>query len=633
MDQFELDFEELDASIADDRAIEINRLVSELTEGSQKYYSTGTSPYSDKEWDLKYQQLSKLDPNNPILEQVGHGYDIDDELDETGTTDSKFEHPIIAGSIPKTKDIKLIKNKIGKKSTFSVKLDGNAMFLYYRKGELAVGATRGRDNIGIDKTYKMKTIVPLSIPVDLDEICVKGEAIISKEEYTADNGFNIDISSRNTVAGLLNKQDGWSDQFKFIKFIPYIFVDTKTKKNIEHDYEWNKWFEIESQKDAKIFIDMNIDEFYEKYKVGWKYPCDGTVFRFDDSSMLALKYDDEVGNANTKRIVFTIGIDQRLTPVVHFEPTRLAGATIRKASVGSFNKLNSLGLWPFPEKATIEFIRANEIIPKVVSAKVIEHSNEKYTLPKCPVCGSESSVEGKHVFCRNPECANIEDSKLYKFAQFYYPKGLSDNKAENLFKAHKIKTIYDLLKFNYKKYDYTRIDGIGVADNILIMAFFDNLSGDIDSKHVYQSMITSCGKTYAKQIVNSGFKIKNIANPDEYHHLTELKGMPDKVILELEKEAARILRICELRNVVDKVPKNVVGSYCITTVRFSQEQVNRLESLGWVDDGTVKKTTTVLITSDIDNITGKVAKAKKYGIDVVEIQQFFDEYIDIDNDE
>jgi NAD-dependent DNA ligase len=156
--------------------------------------------------------------------------------------------------------------------------------------------------------------------------------------------------------------------------------------------------------------------------------------------MLALKYDDEVGKAIvTQWPIFTIGIDQRLTPVQPFAPTKLSGATIRKASIGSFNKLVKLGLWPSPDKAEIEFIRANEIIPKVVSARILVPSaTNDHSLPKCPVCGTESTIEGKHVFCMNPECKNIEDSKLYKFASFFYPKGLSDSKATNLFEHYGI---------------------------------------------------------------------------------------------------------------------------------------------------------------------------------------------------
>ena len=86
-----------------------------------------------------------------------------------------------------------------------------------------------------------------------------------------------------------------------------------------------------------------------------------------------------------------------------------------------------------------------------------------------------------------------------------------------------------------------------------------------------------------------------------------------------------IKKICELRDVVDDVPKNIVGSFCITNARFSEEQLDRLKRLGWVEDTSVKKTTTVLITNDIDNITGKVEKAKKYGVPVVEIPQFFED--------
>src|ERR1035437_5010162 len=93
-------FDDLDASINTDKQKEIEKLREDLKSASQKYYSTGKSPYSDKEWDVKYYRLADLNPNDPILTEVGHGYDVDEELEESGDG-IKFTHPIIAGSITK----------------------------------------------------------------------------------------------------------------------------------------------------------------------------------------------------------------------------------------------------------------------------------------------------------------------------------------------------------------------------------------------------------------------------------------------------------------------------------------------------------------------------------------------------
>lgn len=622
-------FDELDASLNSDKESEIKKLREELRASSQKYYSTGKSDLTDKEWDNKYYRLAELCPDDPILSEVGHGYDVDEELNSSDDG-VKFVHPIIAGSIPKTKDIELIKRKIGKKSKWSVKLDGNAMFCYYRKGVLENAATRGKNNIGIDKTHKMKLIIPNLIPVDREYFVVKGEVVILKKDYTVANGFDVSKSSRNTVAGILNKKEGWESQMRFLVFIAYIFEDINTKKTIEDNYSWDSWYKVEKQKDCKIFLETPIEEFYETYKLDWECDSDGTVFRFDDMSMLALKYEEESGDTEGLNNELTIGSDQRLTPVANLRPINLCGSTVRRASFGSFNKLQKLGLWPTPHEYRLTIIKANEIIPKVIGAKIIvpHDQNQPITYPICPSCGQESQPKGKHVFCVNNSCPNIEESRLYKFAGFFYPKGLSDSKAEKLFKYHNIVTVVDLLKFNYKKYDYTKIPGIGKSDNVLIMMFFDNLSGRIDSKIVYQSLLISCGRSYSKAIVKSGFAISDVWTQDgKYPVLQEIDGISSNLLTELATKRTLIKEVCELREVYDDVPQNVVGSFCITNARFSPEQLSRLKLLGWVEDDTVKKTTTVLITNDIDNITGKVEKARKYKIPVVEIPQFFEEFL------
>ena len=626
-DDLELDFGELDALVESSTKNEITDLISKIKAASQAYHSNGTSGVSDKVWDSWIERLTALDPTNVLLEETGNGYEL--ELDEDVDENEKIEHPIIVSSIVKTKKPSDIIAKIGKKSTFSVKLDGNSIVAYYKYGKLDKILTRGTNNIGIDRTIKFINIIPVIIGNKLPYLAVRGEAVIAKENYTEANGFDINKSSRNTVAGLINKKDDWEKDFKWIEFIAYTFVDVSTKKDIYESYDWSKDFNVEQQKPCKLFLDMDINDFYEQYKLNWKYDADGTVFKFDNGSMLALKYLDEAANTDLSRIVWKIGIDQRLTPIAILKPVKLSGALISKASLGSFDRVNNkLHLWPVPLQANVDVIRANEIIPYVTNVTNRSISTLFGNTPICPSCGKESEIIGKHAYCMNPECPNIDKSRLLKFASFFYPDGVSDKQIIKIFDAYKIKTIPQLLEFKYQKIDFARIDGVGQSLAILMGMFFHKLSGDIDSKIVYQSVALGCGNSSAKAIVKLGVPINRIWLTSGW--ITTIKGISgfnSKIADSIWKNRHLIAEICRLRNVVDDKPKNIVGTYCMTQIRFNKDQIDELSKLGWIEDNTVKKTTTVLITNDIDGGSTKMDKARKYGIDIVETDAFFEKYI------
>jgi NAD-dependent DNA ligase len=138
----------------------IKELVEKITRASQEYYEFGESFLSDSEFDKELETLRKLDPENPILSEVGHGYilkGIDDK--------EKFEHPIEVGSIEKTKELSRLREFLNPSSTFSTKIDGNSVVCYYKNGNLFKVVTRGTKNIGIDRTAKFISIVPNKIPL------------------------------------------------------------------------------------------------------------------------------------------------------------------------------------------------------------------------------------------------------------------------------------------------------------------------------------------------------------------------------------------------------------------------------------------------------------------------------------
>ena len=126
----------------------INELTEILKKASQDYYESGSSDISDAQYDVFFNELKSLDPNNDIFKTCGNGYSIAEDEKE------KFKHPIEVGSIEKYRDLSEVISKLDPDATFSLKLDGNATVDYFGYGKLINVVNRGSDNVGIIRTKR-----------------------------------------------------------------------------------------------------------------------------------------------------------------------------------------------------------------------------------------------------------------------------------------------------------------------------------------------------------------------------------------------------------------------------------------------------------------------------------------------
>lgn len=593
----------------------LNELREWVRDRSEKYYSEGTSTTTDKEFDEKLELLRTLSPDDELL-KTGHGYStkgIDDK--------EKFTHPLDVGSIEKTKSVEDVKKFLNESSTQSTKIDGNSIVYYYKNGKLFEVVTRGSDNVGIIRTGKFLDIASKEIPLK-NYIMVRGEAAIPKELYTPENGFDVTKSSRNAVAGAINRKDDYLEVFKYVDFVAYTFKDCDTGEDLYSKLDWSKYFKTELQKSIDPLFFTDIQEFKKIYKDNYKYDADGMVFKTGDQ-YLAFKFDDETTQTKLLGIQWNIGKDQRLTPVAILEPVELAGATIERASLGSYSRASEIGCWPVHHIHIVEIIRANEIIPYVT--KTINISYEGFVgsnLPSCPVCKHKTEQIGEHVYCTNPECANIESSRLYNFSEQFYEEGLSDKIIEKFFDSENIRTVFDLLSYN-KEFNKS-VYGLGDSHISKINKFLKHISSTIDARVIYKTFILNCGERASDKIVESGFDlIKFLEDDSEIKKLNMISNFSSNIISEIKEKKELFRKFISLRDITQKKNEIIkVGSFCITGVRFSKDELKRIQDLGWVEDSSVKKTTTYLITKDPSSTSSKIQKAKDLNVPVLTIPEF-----------
>src|SRR5262249_34810428 len=132
----------------------------------------------------------------------------------------------------------------------------------------------------------------------------------------------------------------------------------------------------------------------------------------------AIAYKFPAQHATTRIVAIDINVGRTgaLTPAARLEPVRIAGATIRRATLHTADEIERLDV---RVGDTVVVERAGDVIPHIV--KVLEDrrapGTSRFVFPdRCPVCGSSASrPEGEVVVrCTNAACpAQIKESLLH----------------------------------------------------------------------------------------------------------------------------------------------------------------------------------------------------------------------------
>ena len=276
----------------------------------------------------------------------------------------------------------------------SVKLDGLTVRLTYKDGDLILAESRGNGTVGSDVTEHVKqfTNVPLHINKEGTYI-IDGEALIKLDDFAEISKNGEYKNSRNLAAGTLSSLDtsivkdrklswyAWevvegSDINEFQKqlfeaadlgfeIVPNVLLSKVKKDNNLHD--------------DNLAIDTCLHLIFNIADNG-NFPQDGVVFKFDDVEYgkslgntshhfrngIAYKVFNDSVKTTLKDIEWTMGKTGVLTPTAVFEPIKIEGTIVERASLSNLSTMkNTLGDPYIGQKIMVS--KRNMIIPKVES--------------------------------------------------------------------------------------------------------------------------------------------------------------------------------------------------------------------------------------------------------------------------
>ena len=267
-----------------------------------------------------------------------------------------------------------------------IKMDGLACALIYENGLLVQAVTRGDGRVGEDVTMNVRTIenVPLSIP-QTEHTEVRGEIVIFKDDFDRINAEQVVAGKpefanpRNLAAGSIRQLDPKIAASRPLKFMGYDMVSPNLAKNSDV-YETLARLGFRISRHQQVFrgldATMRFIEHLNEIRGDLPFNTDGAVIKVNDRKVyqslgivgktpraaIAYKYPAEEATTVIKDIVISIGRTGAATPVAVFDPVRVAGTTVRHASLHNADEIARLDV---RIGDTVIVYKAGDIIPQV----------------------------------------------------------------------------------------------------------------------------------------------------------------------------------------------------------------------------------------------------------------------------
>lgn len=613
---------------------------------STEYYN-GEASISDEEFDNYVYKLSELDPNNPLLKETGWGMD-------NSNADRKLVVPMygISNKIRVNYEDKIV---LADDETYTMKLDGLAVQLVYKDGELVDAITRGNGIKGKSKLEHFKKIVPNHIHPGIE--VVSGEVLMDYDTFKS----RYDEKSqhpRNIASGIVNRVD--TDDMELLTFIAYRVLKYKPGykssrvkyMSLLSDLLLNGFNVVQSSRYTNTSIGDVISRGFVLYRTAGvtsvnhstvinfdptttkvdKFKCDGLVFspsylEVDDNgyvkyeNIYCRKVDNEYAITKVVGVDWSMGSTGRYVPTVLLDPVNLGGCTIKRATANNYDwaKAKGLGIG-----STVKIIRSGEIIPKII--EVVDSQGDLVPPSTCKYCGSNLVKSGVDLCCINTSCEGLLTNRLHRFFESfgYGVKGIGYRIIDDIIKDNNIQSIDDIFQVNYKqKYNS------GSATDAKIIKLFDTLKTErtVDYFLVGVSIPKLSWKTASYYTKTNLCKLLNgenvevvrpkgtnkysleyiMNNLDELRHLYAMCNIKDVSETSSDKESDTRIKVCVTGKLYNFNPRTKIYE------DFSDKIV---------ESGI--RSADYLLTNTPDSNTSKNKLARKLGVKVISEEQFLE---------
>ena len=645
----------------------IELLRSQLNHHAIKYYVYDQPEISDFEYDAMFDELKKLEEQYP---------EYDSPTSPTkrvgGMVLDKFEkvtHRNRMGSLDDVFDFAAVRQFVADMisagaESFSVepKIDGLSVCLHYENGLFTQGATRGDGLVGDNVTENLKTVgsIPLRLTSSPPLLEVRGEVYMPKKSFEALNeereltGEALFANPRNAAAGSLRQLDSRITAKRRLDIFVFNVQESDGVEYATHTASLEAMSAlgfrvipfIKEAHTADEVID-HINAIGEK-RAGLPYDIDGVVIKVNDLSLrpligensgrpkwaVAYKFPPEAKLTKLTDITVQVGRTGVLTPLAVLEPVRLAGTTVRAATLHNidFIKLKDIRIGD-----TVEVSKAGDIIPEVRRVELSKRPADSvpYEMPLfCPSCGEPVVRDDEAaVRCTNSSCPAQLQRNLIHFASrdAMNIEGLGPAIVSLLIENGLVSNPADIYKLTAK--DVSGLDRMGEksAEN-LIAAIENSKKAGLD-RLIYALGIRNIGSKAASSLASEYGDIEALFTATQ----EDLCGIQDfgEIMAECvvnyfsHPQTRRLIDELKAAGVVTKYERKTVGdkfaglTFVLTGTlpTMTRDQAEAMiVSLGGKASSSVSKNTSYVLAGE--KAGSKLTKAQSLGVPVIDEEEF-----------
>jgi DNA ligase (NAD+) len=525
-----------------------------IQEHDHAYYLLDDPLISDHEYDSLFQELKKIESENPHLitpdsptQRVG-GKPLDEFKQIThkkpmlslGNAFGNDELNAFYKRVTETLDTTDIE------FSAELKFDGLAISLFYEEGFLKYAATRGDGLVGEDVTHNIKTmkVIPLRLSSDNPPkiLELRGEVLMNKDDFLELNeqqkkqNLKVFANPRNAAAGSLRQLDPTVTAKRKLQFFAYGLGEVD--KSIYFDYhsqmiDFIKDLGVPVSKYSEIVQNNTEMEAYFQKILGQRnalpFDIDGIVFKVNSIKSqnnlgfvskaprwaIAYKFPAEEAETIVNDITVQVGRTGAITPVARIKPVFVSGVTVTNATLHNEDEMNRKDI-RIGDSVMVR--RAGDVVPEVVRVILEKRPNNaiKFLMPKqCPICGSDiERIDGEAAQrCTGQYKCNAQIKQ--GISHFISRKamnidGLGEKIVDQLFEQGMLKNIADIYKLDFAVIE--NMDRFGKKSVENLKESIEKSKKTTLGKFIYALGIRNVGEATSKELAAHFRSLENLFN-------------------------------------------------------------------------------------------------------------------------
>ena len=649
---------------------QIKELRDKINYHSDRYYNQDSPEISDYEFDMLMQQLKKLEKEHPELVTK------DSPTQHVGGTAKRTAGVLVHHNVPMlslqdvfSKEevvdfVEQMKEQLDDPEfVVEYKIDGLSMALRYENGDLSLALTRGDGvNFGEDVTANAKVIsdVKKKLKDKPEYLEIRGEVYMKNEDFDRVNeqqellGKKIFANPRNCAAGTLRQLDSRVTKERKLSMFVFNIQQVRGMDIMTHTqgYEFLKRQGIPIIEDYKVC--KTADEVWNaitaigENRGNLGYDIDGAVIkinRYSDRELLgntskvpkwaiAYKYPPEEKETKLLDIELSVGRTGRITPTAVFEPVRLCGTSVSRATLHNQDFIDDLDVGIGD---TIVVYKSGEIIPKVKEVRKEKRPEgwKHFAIPDvCPVCGAKAEREKDtaDIKCTSPNCPAQLERHIINFVgrDAMDIKGFGTVYIEELVHLGYIKDIADIFELKDHREELIEQGIIGKEKNTDKLLDTIEKAKENDAYMLLTGFgIPNVGKAAAKTIMKRFSSILDLedADRDALMEVDDVGEVSADCIFRFfhdEKNKDMIARLKSLgvnmeAEETETIFSPISGKTVVITGTLPtlgrKEAAELVEKYGGKVSGSVSKKTDFVLAGE--NAGSKLTKATELGIAVI----------------